>query len=121
MADAYGRLWYATQKGHIGYIKDDTVTPVPNPLQGHTAIRTLLFRSGKLYLGTSDKGIWFSDNQGANGLRALKGSKRLASNNINQLIFDAEGHLWAGTEKGVSKNYPERRRRDYRYHQLRQK
>ncbi|HAI38713.1 MAG TPA: hypothetical protein DCM40_11605, partial [Maribacter sp.] len=33
----------------------------------------------------------------------LKGSKRLSSNNIYQLIFDDQGNLWAGSERGVDK------------------
>ena len=54
-------------------------------------------------MGTSGKGIWFADSNNPSDFKQLIGAKKLSSNNIYQLIFDDQGYLWAGTERGVDK------------------
>ncbi|HAI38712.1 MAG TPA: hypothetical protein DCM40_11600, partial [Maribacter sp.] len=41
---ADGKLWYATQKGHLGYIENNKVTTVETGLEEQTAIGSILFR-----------------------------------------------------------------------------
>lgn len=101
--DTVGRLWYATTNGYLGYIQDDTVTTVETPLERQTAIGPLLFYENELFLGTFGKGVWHTDSSDLETLRPLKGAKNLSSTNIYQLIFDDQGYLWAGTEKGVDR------------------
>ncbi len=101
--DPKGRFWFATQNGHLGYIEDSKVTMVETKLKGQTAIGTLLFHQNKIFLGTSGKGIWYADGGDPKNFQQLKGGKTLTSNNIYQLIFDRQGYLWAGTERGVDK------------------
>lgn len=101
--DTVGRLWYATRNGHLGYIQNDTVTPVKTSLERQTAIGSLLFHESELFLGTFGKGVWHTDSSDFETLQPLKGTKDLSSENIYQLIFDDQGYLWAGTEKGVDK------------------
>ncbi len=102
--DPENRLWYATQTGHLGYIKNDTHTALGTVLEQQTAIGTLLFHQDKLYIGTAGQGIWVSEaNPKTLQFKPLKGTKKIISKNIYQLIFDDQGYLWAGTERGVSK------------------
>ncbi len=101
--DSLGKIWYATQNGHLGYIKNNRVTHLNNVLNQKTAISTLLFHKNKLYIGTEGRGIWWSDLDGDITLRKLKGRKRPYSDNIYQMIFDGQNNLWVGSERGVDK------------------
>jgi len=102
--DTKGKLWYATQNGHLGYIKENKVTHLANPLNTQTAIGTLLFYKNTLFLGTAGKGIWHTNLvENSLNFKKLKGAKKLYSHNIYQLIFDNQGYLWAGSERGVDK------------------
>lgn len=102
--DNQNRLWYATQTGLLGYIQDGKQTALGAVLNQQTAIRTLLFHQDKLFLGTAGKGIWVSEiSDNTPIFKPLKGAKKMSSENIYQLIFDNQGYLWAGTERGVDK------------------
>ncbi|WP_424000997.1 ligand-binding sensor domain-containing protein [Maribacter sp. IgM3_T14_3] len=98
-----GKLWYSTQNGHLGYIENNKVTSIKTGLEQQTAIGTILFHDDTIYLGTSGKGIWYANSTNPVNFQQLKGSKNLSSNNIYQLIFDDQGYLWAGSERGVDK------------------
>ncbi len=101
--DPTGRLWYATQNGNLGYINQGKVTEFPSVLKSQIAIGTLLFNKDQLFVGTAGKGIWYSNLDAPDSFQKLKGEKKLYSENIYQLIFDDQGYLWAGTERGVDK------------------
>lgn len=101
--DDQGRIWYATKNGTLGYIENDTVTDLPSVLDQQIAIGTLLFYKNKLFIGTAGQGIWYSEIKDTLNFKKVKGSKKLTSQNIYQLIFDNQGYLWAGTERGVDK------------------
>ena len=98
-----GKLWYSTQNGHLGYIENTKVTSIETGLEQQTAIGTIFFHEETIYLGTSGKGIWYANSTNPVNFQQLKGSKNLSSNNIYQLIFDDQGYLWAGSERGVDK------------------
>lgn len=98
-----GSLWYGTKRGDIGLINNNRVTHFDNILNENTSIRTLLFHKEKLYIATSGKGIWWSNLSIPIKFTRLDGKKKLYSDNIYQLIFDAENKLWAGSENGVDK------------------
>ncbi|SIR21895.1 sensor histidine kinase [Maribacter ulvicola] len=97
------KLWYSTQNGHLGYIENDKVTNIETGLEQQTAIGTILFHDDTIYLGTSGKGIWYANSTNPENFQQLKGAKNISSNNIYQLIFDNQGFLWAGSERGVDK------------------
>lgn len=101
--DYDGTIWYATQNGHLGYIKDNKVTHLGNVLNQKTAISTLLFHKNTIYIGTAGRGIWWSPLNGDIKFKKLKGRKRPYSDNIYQMIFDSNNNLWAGSERGVDK------------------
>ncbi len=100
--DSLGKIWYATQNGHLGYIKNNKVTHLGNILNQKTAISTLLFHKNKLYIGTAGRGIWWSELNKIS-IKKLKGRKKPYSDNIYQMIFDDQDNLWAGSERGVDK------------------
>jgi len=101
--DETGRVWYATNKGHLGYIKNNTVTHIePKNVTGNeVTIGTILFHNYDLYIGTFGKGIWYSELSSDLKFKKLQGEKELYSDNIYQLIFDDNNQLWAGSERGV--------------------
>ncbi|GAA4272709.1 two-component regulator propeller domain-containing protein [Aquimarina gracilis] len=100
--DSLGKIWYATQNGHLGYIKNGRVTHLGNVLNQKTSISTLLLHKDKMFIGTAGRGIWWSDLDKVS-VRKLKGRKKPYSDNIYQMIFDDQGNLWAGSERGVDK------------------
>ncbi|MGH1383178.1 ligand-binding sensor domain-containing protein [Kordia sp.] len=101
--DETGRIWYSTRKGHLGYIKNDKVTHLTHKevTGSEVSIGTIRFHNYDMYLGTLGKGIWFSTLSKDLKFEQLQGEKKLYSNNIYQLIFDDNGVLWAGSERGV--------------------
>ncbi len=102
--DSLGKIWYATQNGHIGYINKNRVVHLGNVLNQKTAISTLLFHKNKLYLGTAGRGIWWAELDKKNiTFKKLKGRKKPYSDNIYQMIFDDQDNLWAGSERGVDR------------------
>ncbi|MEW7290312.1 sensor histidine kinase [Aquimarina sp. 2304DJ70-9] len=103
LQDSLGKMWYATQNGHLGYIKKNRVTHLDNVLNQKTAISTLLFHKNILFIGTAGKGIWWSSLDGNLSFKKLKGRKRPYSDNIYQMIFDDQNNLWVGSERGVDK------------------
>lgn len=101
--DDENRLWYGTQNGHLGYIENGKVTDLGVVLNEKVSIGTVLFKNKKLFIGTAGKGIWWSDKSTTPSFKKLVGTKKLYSENIYQLIFDAQNNLWVGTESGVDK------------------
>ncbi|MFD0799195.1 two-component regulator propeller domain-containing protein [Maribacter chungangensis] len=101
--DNQGRIWYATKNGNLGYIENDKVTNLPEVLGRSTSIGTLLFQKDKLFIGTAGQGIWYAKVSDSLAFQKVKGAKKLTSQNIYQLIFDDQGYLWAGTERGMDK------------------
>lgn len=101
--DETGRIWYATNKGHLGFIKKDKVTHLmPKDVIGsEVAIGTIRFHNYDMYIGTFGQGIWWSGLSKDLKFKKLTGKKDLYSDNIYQLIFDNAGTLWAGSERGV--------------------
>ncbi|WP_298901196.1 two-component regulator propeller domain-containing protein [uncultured Psychroserpens sp.] len=98
-----GQLWYATRNGELGYIQNNKVTHLGAVLDLKTPINSILFHNKTLFLGTAGKGIWWSNDDTFSTFKKLKGAKKGSSENIYQLIFDNQGYLWAGTERGVDK------------------
>ncbi len=99
--DFQGRLWYSTQHGYLGYIEKGKVTDLGQVLDQNIGIGTLLFHKNKMYLGTSGNGIWWTTLDDPTNFTKLSSSKYSYSNTIYQLIFDNNGRLWVGTERGV--------------------
>ncbi len=101
--DENGRFWYATRNGHLGYLKNDNIVHLGSVLDLEVPINSILFQNNTMFLGTAGQGIWWSNDENFNTFKKLKGLKEGTSENIYQLIFDNEGYLWVGTERGVDK------------------
>ena len=101
--DNYNRLWYATQNGHIGYLKDNEITHLGLVLDQNIAINSIVVQNETVFLGTAGKGVWWSEDSNFSVFKKLKGAKTLSSENVYQLIFDNQGYLWTGSEQGVDK------------------
>jgi ligand-binding sensor domain-containing protein len=97
------QLWYATKNGQIGYIENSKVHHLGAVLNNQTTINSLVFNNKTLFIGTAGQGIWFNRTNDYTNFEKLKGDKTLTSKNIYQLIFDNQGNLWAGSERGVDK------------------
>jgi len=101
--DAQNRVWFASKMGDLGYIENDAVINLGNVLNIKVEIVSLLFNENKLFIGTLGEGIWWADINNTAVFKKLIGDKKLYSENIYQLIFDGQGYLWAGSERGVDK------------------
>lgn len=101
--DHKNRIWYTTQNGHIGYLKDNKVSHLGLVLDQTIAINSILIQNSTIFLGTAGNGVWWSDDVNFSTFKKLKGTKTLSSENVYQLIFDNQGYLWVGSEKGVDK------------------
>lgn len=97
-----GKLWFVTKSGTIGYIINDKIKNLEQQLPVSVGIGTILFNNNTLFVGTPGKGIWWSPLNKLK-FKKLTGSKTLYSENVYQLLFDAEAHLWVGSERGVDK------------------
>jgi len=97
------KVWYATNNGNIGYIENNQVRDYYQILDKNVVISSLIIKDQHLFLGTMGDGIWIANLNNPREIKPLSGIKKLNSKNIYQLIFDTNGNLWAGTEKGVNK------------------
>ena len=101
--DNHNRLWYTTQNGHIGYLKEGEITHLGLVLDQNISINSILIQNKTVFLGTAGNGVWWTNDSNFNVFKKLKGTKTLSSENVYQLIFDNQGYLWVGSEKGVDK------------------
>ncbi len=97
------KLWYSSSAGNLGYIKDRNLIDYYQPLGFKTSINCISEKNGYLFLGTSNRGVWLVSVNNPKDAFQLKGIKKLNSQYVNQLLFDASGDLWVGTEKGLNK------------------
>ena len=101
--DNQNRFWYTTQNGHVGYLKGNKITHLGLVLDQNISINSVLIRNNTVFLGTAGNGVWWSEDSNFSVFKKLKGAKTLSSENVYQLIFDNQGYLWVGSEKGVDK------------------
>ncbi|WCO01746.1 ligand-binding sensor domain-containing protein [Psychroserpens ponticola] len=101
--DDDGRLWYATKNGHLGYLKENRITHLGLALDQDISINSIVVQNSTVFLGTAGNGVWWSNDTNFSVFKKLKGTKNLTSENVYQLIFDDQGYLWIGSEKGVDK------------------
>ena len=98
-----GKLWFVTKSGTIGYFLNEKIKNLKQKLPVNVGIGTIIFDGNNVFLGTPGKGIWWSSIKEELVFKKLTGKKTLYSENIYQLLFDKEGYLWVGSERGVDK------------------
>ncbi len=103
--DSLDRLWYATESGHLGYIQNKRLTDLGSVLPQNYPIRSLCFGKNGVFVGTAGGGIWWASWDDFKNFQELQRSEQSYSDMVNQLLFDDQGFLWAGTASGVDKIY----------------
>ena len=99
--DNLGRIWYGTKQGGVGYIVQNTITG--HYLPDRRPVNSIVFNDrDRPYIGTSGGGIYAYSKE-EKKYNAIKGDSKLSSMNAYQLVFDADGALWMGSERGVDK------------------
>ncbi|GAB1309010.1 histidine kinase [Urechidicola sp. KH5] len=97
--DSYGRLWYITAKKYLGYIENNIVHHLGQPLSTVVSLSTLTITNDHIYLGTQGDGVWVSSISSVK-FRKL-GGKTMKWPNVYQLYADAKNTLWVGTQNGA--------------------
>lgn len=100
--DNFDRIWVASLNEVFLFNKDDLSFSL---FDGIETVKCFAQKQGEsdVWMGSKFDGILrFSEN---NRQRYNVGSEQgtLTSNNITALCFDARGHLWIGTEKGLNR------------------
>ncbi|MBR9921565.1 MAG: hypothetical protein GYB31_12070 [Bacteroidetes bacterium] len=105
--DPRGRLWFCTRYGEVGYVDGGRVKQLFDAASGLPAgqIRSIAFDDlNQIWLGTAGAGL-FVKNLDPDSLRFLpfQANAELTSSNLYLTVFDKEGNLWVGNERGVDK------------------
>ncbi len=100
------KIWFATRLGEVGYFENGSIKKIFREEEGLTydiAVRSIAFDSlGNIWVGTAGDGILKAElSKDSITFNPIALNKELHSYNIYLLIFDKEGHLWAGNERGV--------------------
>jgi two-component sensor histidine kinase/streptogramin lyase len=104
--DDSGRFWIGTQgsgllcfdPGQMKFV--DQLGPQTHTVPAVTITRTLI-RGDTLYLGMEKLGLGLLDLN-TNDLTVFSRKDGLCSNNITDMLFDADGDLWIGSGSGLS-------------------
>ena len=105
VADKSGNIWAGTANGvsRIRFSEKDAAFSCDNgiikELSNHTVRCSAVDYHG-VFFGTADAGIVVYDPRRTSSITKQHG---LSSNNIYSCIFDSEGNLWIGTDKGIDK------------------
>ncbi len=101
-------IWFATRLGEVGYFEKGMIRKIFREEEGLTydiAVRSIAFDSlGNIWVGTAGDGILKAELvKDSIRFKPIALREDLHSFNIYLLIFDQEGNLWAGNERGVDK------------------
>ena len=100
--DNENRLWYISNKGFLGFIKEDVVHHLGRKLANNATIGSIVTHNNTIFLGTHGEGIWWSKLSEKPRFKLLRGKKRLPNKNVYQLGFDSQDNLWVGLQNGVA-------------------
>lgn len=101
--DNDGLLWVGSNDGRLICIENNVVTwssSSSNNLPPN-AIKSIVTDSlGRIWIGTESQGAWYA---GKKSTTSFIKADSLSSQNIYVLLDDRQGHMWAGSEKGVDR------------------
>ncbi len=101
-----GNIWFANRLGEVGYFQGDEIAKIYREENGLTfdiPIRSIAFDTlDQVWVGTAGDGIKKAALvKDSLSFEPFNLNKDLQSYNVYLLIFDKEGELWAGNERGV--------------------
>ncbi|HAP70448.1 MAG TPA: hypothetical protein DCR04_12125, partial [Flavobacteriales bacterium] len=105
LQDRFGRVWIGYLSSKIVIFENDwfTEVDVPSSLKDVSSLKE--DSNGFIWVSTEGAGLFRCrlsfDSISAKDFEHFGTEQGLSSNDIHQLIFDAEGNLWAGTASGV--------------------
>ncbi len=104
LEDENGSLWFATKAGKL-YFFDPTTNLVSKPIFEIDSPHSSIFqdKKGGIWLGTSGKGLFYSENgTGQNRGFVQISASNLSSPKITAINEDEKGNLWVGTMNGIN-------------------
>lgn len=104
--DRQGNVWFGTLSGRAGFFRNGRVEAVFGAAQGlpESPVSALAFdAAGHCWVATRGAGIFVALARKDAVFQPIHPPRPLRSQNIYLLVFDRDGHLWAGSENGVDK------------------
>ena len=106
-SDNENRMWFGTNNGHIGYIKNGKITHygANEGIKKNVVIKSIAFDDfNQLWAASLLEGLFHADvRSSAISFEQFKKKDGLNSNNIYLLQFDKLGQLWLGAGGGVDR------------------
>jgi ligand-binding sensor domain-containing protein len=98
--DSKGRIWTGHKNGRLAVMQNDTFAPfIPIGGPAKAEISSLLFdEDGTLWFSTLGDGMYYVINNKSHHLD----ERSLPDNFVYNLVPDAKGNIWAGTDGGVA-------------------
>jgi diguanylate cyclase (GGDEF)-like protein/PAS domain S-box-containing protein len=106
-SDAAGGLLLATQAGIVRWPAGGAPVRLPGIPAGDPVRTLLLARDGRLWAGTTARGVQVLQLDGGNVLQLPAGPDGLTDNLITALHEDARGRIWIGTTAGLNRIDPD--------------
>ncbi len=105
--DLYGNIWIGFDYDGFALYRDNRITKYHLEETQDNISSIISDDKGKLFLGTKGGGIFrytlTEEGIDTTSRKNISIANGLHSNSINQLIFDDNDNLWAGSEKGIDK------------------
>ncbi len=109
--DKAGNLWFGFYGGGLAKFSNGKFTNFSNAenLPQNSVFGLYIDEKNRLWIGSSGGGVARADNLEAEKLEFVKytTAEGLSSNNVRTLIGDAQGNIYAGTVRGISRISPE--------------
>lgn len=99
--DKSGTFWALTGSGDLDRLVNGRFQRYPLPQKFHAAFSLYSDLAGRLWIGTESQGLWRLQN----GKLAVYTTKNgLPSDEVDAVVEDAAGNVWAGTGKGLARS-----------------
>ncbi len=105
MQDHAGKIWLTSYGGGLVSIEDGKITRTINQKTGFPDqnIFTTCEHNNLFFVGTAESGLICYDPIKNKVVQQIGTKQDLVSNAVPSLIFDKQGALWVGTDKGLDK------------------
>lgn len=105
MQDHAGKIWLTSYGGGLVSVEDGKITRTINQKTGFPDqnIFTICEHNNLFFVGTAESGLICYDPIKNKVVQQIGTKQELVSNAVSSLIFDKQGALWVGTDKGIGK------------------